>query len=387
MAVIQPHIIQELSHRPVKEGSPVLSVYLDLDPANPSNRRSGHKLALDSMLKEIESQIDDSGKLVQFRDDAEWVRQKAEFHLPKGRSFILFSDVSESFHFEEDLPIRMANQVWYGNTPYVRPLLEALKEYERYGVVLVDREKARFFVITMGSIEEVSDVFQEPPVKHRSTAGSDHMRSQMIFQRRAAKWSESFLKDVSDILDDIILRYHVDRIILGGPEEVTAELHRLLPRSVAPKVADRVRMSATAKSREVLDLSMPVLEQIEKQREQFMVSDLITIARKTKPTVEKAVLGFDATLDAVNQGRVHRMFYPGGLKVRGYRCGSCDVLLDHIPPGGKCPYCSKPLEDVDDMIWLASERVLSMGGKIEEIRGEEARSWLISAGSIGASLR
>ncbi len=160
----------------------------------PLNRRSGHKVALETMLKDLESQIEDEAKLRHFREDAGWIRQKVDFHLAKGKSLMLFCDVSESFYFEEDLPVRMATQAWFGNTPYVRPLLETMGEYERYGVVLVDRERARFFVISMGVIEEVSDVFQEPPVKHRSTAGSDHMRSQMIFQRRAATWSGWFLK-------------------------------------------------------------------------------------------------------------------------------------------------------------------------------------------------
>lgn len=387
MNVLQPQRIQELSDRPVKENSPVLSVYLDLDPANTGNRRSGHKLALESMLKEIESQISDTTKLVQFKEDAEWIRQKAEFHLPKGRSFVLFSDASESFHFQEDLPVRMANQAWYGSTPYVRPLLEALKEYERYGVVLVDSEKARFFVISMGNIEEVSDFFQYPPVKHRATAGSDHMRSQMVLQRRAAKWSESFLKDVSDILHDLIAQHDIDRVILGGSDEVSAELHRLLPRAVAGRVAARVKLSVTAKAREVLEISNSIIDRFDREQERFIVGDLITIAKKAKPTVEKAVVGMNATLDAVNQGRVHRLVYPSDLKVKGYRCGSCDVLMDHAPADGICPYCSNNLEDVEDMIWLVSERVLGSGGKIEEIKDDEARSRLMSAGGIGASLR
>jgi peptide subunit release factor 1 (eRF1) len=281
----------------------------------------------------------------------------------------------------------MANQAWYGNTPYVRPLLEALEEYERYGVVLVDRERARFFIISMGDIEEVSDVFQEPPVKHRATSGRDHMRSQMIFQRRAAKWSESFLKDVSDILHDIITRYDIDRIILGGPEEVSAEMHRLLPQAVAARVSARVKLSMTAKAEEVLDVSSTVIERFDREQERFIVGDLITIAKKANPTFEKAVVGLNPTLDAVNQGRVHRLVYPSGLKLKGYRCSFCDVFLDHAPRDGICPYCSNTLEEVEDIIWQISERVLSTGGKIEEIRDDEARSRLMSAGNIGASLR
>jgi peptide subunit release factor 1 (eRF1) len=387
MNVLQPQAIKELAERTVREGSPVLSVYLNVDVTDLSTRRSGHKLALDGMLKDLEFQIDDEAKLRHFREDSEWIRQKVEFSLPKGKSLLLFCDVSESFFFEEDLPVRMATQAWFGNTPYVRPLLESMDEYERYGLVLVDREKARFFVISMGIIEEVSDVLQEPPVKHRSTAGSDHMRSQMIFQRRAATWSGWFLKDVSDILLDLIKKYYIDRILLAGSEDITAELQRLLPRALAPRVVDRVRISSSARASEVLDLSFPVIEKLEREREMVMVEDLVTIAQKTEPGVKKAVLGHNATLDAVNQGRVHRLLYSSGVKLGGYRCRSCEVLLDQAPADSMCPYCSKPLELVEDMLWLASERVLEMGGRSEEIRGAEARKQLDAAGKAGAFLR
>jgi peptide chain release factor subunit 1 len=387
MNVLQPQTIQELTERTFRDGSPVLSVYLNLDVTDPLNRRSNCKAALDRMLKDIESQIDDEAKLRHFREDAEWMRQKVEFRLPKGKSLLLFCDVSESFYFEEDLPVRMTPQAWFGNTPYVRPLLETMGEYERYGVVLVDRERARFFVISMGVIEEVSDVFQDPPVKHRSTAGSDHMRSQMVFQRRAATWSNWFLKDVSDILHDLIKKYHVDRILLAGPEDITAELQRFLPKAVAPRVVDRVRISASAKASEVLDLSFPFIEKLERDQEMSLVKSLVTNAQKSDPAVKKGVLGLNATLDAVNQGRVHRLLYPSGVKLGGYRCPGCDVLLDQAPGDRNCPYCSKLLEAVDDMLWLASERVLEMGGRSEEVRGAEARRQLEAAGKIGAFLR
>jgi len=387
MNVLQPHVIQELAERTVRDGSPVLSVYLNLDVTDPSTRRSGHKVALDRMLKDLEAQFDDEARLRHFREDADWIRQKVEFRLPKGKSLLLFCDVSESFYFEEDLPIRMATQAWYGNTPYVRPLVETMDEYERYGVVLVGHERARFFVISMGVIEEVSDVFQDPPVKHRSTAGSDHMRSQMVFQRRAATWSGWFLKDVSDILHDIIRKYHINRILLAGSEDVTAELQRLLPKVVLPRLVNRVRISASAKANEVFELSFPFIEKLEREQELALVEDLVTVAQKTEPGPKKAVLGLNATLDAVNQGRVHRMLYSSGVKLGGYRCPSCDVLLDQAPPERKCPYCSKLLEGIEDMPWLASERVLTMGGRSEEIRGAEAHKQLNAAGKIGAFLR
>ncbi len=387
MKMLQPKTIRELMEAKGQNNSPVLSLYLNLDPSNAVNRRGGYKVALDGLLKEIESQIENGEQLKHFQEDAEWARRKAEFHMPKGKSLVLFCDVSDSFFFEESLPIRMANQAWFGSTPYVRPLLEAWDEHARYGVVLADREKARFFVIAMGEIHEILEIVQEPPVKHRSAAGSDHMRSQMVLQRRAAKYSEEFLKDATDRLRDVVDEYHVEKVVLAGPEEVTAELQRLLPKALQLKVMERIKISVNARASEVLEVSYPAIENIERKHEREMVHDLVTMAHKTQGSSAKATLGLDATLSAANQGRIYRLVYPNGSKMSGFQCHVCDVLLDHAPSDLVCPYCSKPLEETDDLVWPLSEKVLATGGKVEEIRDPEARMELVAGGQVGAYLR
>jgi len=386
MSLLQHQLIQELMERTAQERSPVLSIYLSIDPADRDTRRGGYKLTLDKMLKDLEAGIEDPELLQHFQEDAAWVRQKLDLHLPKGKSLAVFCDVSESFYSMDELPLILGNQAWFLDTPYVRPLLQARNEHERYGVVLADREKARFFVIAVGEIEEVSDIFQSPPFKHRSTVGSDHMRSQMTLQRRAATWSSWFLKDVSEMLNDITKKYDIDRIILAGPEEITAELHRVLPRSVASRVVERLRMPANAKAKEVFELAQPVIKKIEREQESRIVEDLITSASKAKAS-DRAVLGFSATLDAINQGRAYRLVYASGLTLAGHRCRSCEALLDHAPEDNLCPYCAKPLEQRDDLVWLTLERVLNMAGSIEEIRSEDVRAQLNAAGKIGAFLR
>ena len=387
MMVLQPHLIRELSERPMRPESPVLSVYLDFDPAAPTNRRGGYKLALEEMLKQIDTQLTEDNKRRHFHEDAAWTRKQVELNTPKGRSLVLFCDASDNFFYRQDLAIRLANQAWYGDTPYTRPLVQAVNEHERYGVVLVDKENARFFVFSMQTIEELDKAFQTPAVRHRRTAGSDHLRSQMTLQRRAATWSGWFLKEVAEILDEIIRNQAIDGIILAGQEDIIAELQRLLPKAIALRVVGSARIPANAKANEVLEISMPLVEAIERKRERQLVEDLVTIACKPQPKLEKAVLGLDATLDAINQARVYRLVWPAGRKTAGCECPTCETLMDQPPLDGNCPYCSGSLVEVDDVIWLASERVLAMGGKVEEIRDPEACAKLEAIGKVGAYLR
>jgi len=135
----------------------------------------------------------------------------------------------------------------------------------------------------------------------------------------------------------MVRRYDLDGILLAGPEDVTAELLRMLPKRVASRVVQRMRMAVQAKPSEVLDLSFPVIEQIESQQERSIVGDLITIARKANPTMEKAVLGINGILDAVNQGRVQRLLYPRGGKSQGFNVQPVTCSLTIRPLMGNAP--------------------------------------------------
>ncbi len=387
MKALHPRFLESLARRQAPEGSWILSVYLNLDPQVRGKRRATHKLVCEQLLKDLEESLEEPEKKAHFREDALWVRNQVALHIPKGKSLILFCDVSEGYSHMEDLPVRLPNGIWYERRPYIRPLLDAWKEYERTGIVVVDREKARFLVASMGEVEEVEEAFQTPAVRHRSTAGSDHMRSQMVLQRRAATWSRWFLKEVADALHDMIEEHKIDRVILAGPEDVTAELKRLLPKGVLSRVAARVRASVAAKPQELLELITPVLRSLDASRERDLVNECITTARKAQNESAKAVLGLDAVLDAVNQGRVYQILVPADFTAPGWHCPSCAVLLDHSPKDEVCPYCSGPLNPMDDVVWAACDRVLGFGGKIEEIGDPEAAGKLVSAGSIGAFLR
>lgn len=387
MKVFEPQFLKELKERTARDGSPVLSVYLNIDPTLPANAKGGYKTLLDQMLDKVKATIEDESITEHFEADSEWIRSRVEHLIPGGKTYVAFCDVSEDFFYEEELPIRLANVVVYEDTPYVRPLIEAMDEYERYGVILLDREKARFFILAMGQIEELEDAINIPPVRHRKTTGSDHMRSQMVFQRRAETWSAWFLKELAERLQDLTVRYQLPHLILMGPPEVTAEFFRLLPRSLQERVVDRIRMSVKAPEKEVLEACLPVIEKRERAIEEKLVRDMITAASKSGSTVEKAVMGLNGVLDAVNQGRVYLLVYPSGYAVSGYYCPKCEVLLDHVPEDESCPYCSADLEEMDDIIWLASEKVLTSKGRIEEVKSPEAKKYLEENGFIGAFLR
>ncbi len=388
MKIFQPEVLRSLKRESGREDSPVLSVYLNVDPSLSLNSRGGYRTVMDQMLRRIAADI--GGNTVigrHFEEDSQWVRRHVETLIPGGKTFIAFCDVSEGFFYEEEVPLRFANAVFYHETPYIRPLIEAVDECERYAICLLDSEKARLFILSLGQIEEMHDTINIAPVKHRKGVGSDQMRSQTVFQRRAETWTNWFLKDASTRLYELMEEKKAQYIILMGPSEVTSELFRFLPKVLQEKVVARLRMSVKAKPEEVLEVAMPVVEERERSAEMRVVTDLATTAQKVSLATERAVLGINPVLDMVNQGRAYLLVYPSGIIMRGYFCPKCEVLLDHVSAEERCPYCESALEGVDDILSLASEKVLASGGKLEEVKSDDARRQLLAQGMVGAFLR
>jgi peptide subunit release factor 1 (eRF1) len=272
------------------------------------------------------------------------------------------------------------NILTWRDVPYVRPLLELIDEHERYGVVLTDREHARLFSIFLGEIEEHKEVFAKAEVTHIKTSGTDHIRSQMNIQRKADLHARWHLNEVAQMMSRLVGRLEFDRLILAGTVEATSELHGLLPKALRARVVRKIALPVQANSAVVLEETMKIEEEIERQREVDLVEQLITAANKR----QNAMLGLEETLLALQEWRVWQLVYTEGFNVQGSQCTNCQGLL--ATQNKPCDYCGRPVRAVNDLIQLATERVFNLEGKVEQVRGPAAAR-LKEVGSIGAILR
>jgi peptide subunit release factor 1 (eRF1) len=291
----------------------------------------------------------------------------------------MFSDASEGFFDVRQFGIRVPNILTWRDTPYVRPLLELIDEHERYGVVLTDREHARLFSIFLGEIKEHREVFAKADVTHIKSAGQDHAWSQMNIQRKADLHARWHLKEVVQMMSRLARALDFDRLILAGPVEATNELQDLLPKALRARVVRKLALPVEANSAVVLEGTLKIEEEAERQGEVDLVNQLITAANKK----QKAVLGLEETLLALQEWRVWQLVYTEGFNTRGSQCTNCRALL--ATENQPCRYCRHPVRVLNDLIQLATERVFDLEGKVEQVRGPAAAS-LKEVGSIGAVL-
>jgi len=383
MMLLERGELRDLMEFRAKEGNKILTLYLNIDPLKPSNARGGFKVVLQELLNKAEKQAESQKEEELFAQERSLIERYVEHLIPKQKTLVAFLDTEDGLQVMEQLPVEIPNQVYFRDYPVLRPILELLDSSETYLLCSLDREKARFLRLFLGTVTELKEISSQPPVKHRQTSGTDHMRSQMVLQRRAAAWSNRFLKEAAEEAWDLYEKHAIDQLILAGTEEAVSEFRRILPRNLSQRIIGQVKLPTNAKPQDIMEACYPIIKEREQRAEEALVTDLVTSAQKG----DKAVLGVNATINAINEGRVYLLIYPNGYSIEGFRCSLCEVILDHIPQDGKCPYCQERCHSIENLILEASEKVFEIGGKVIAIKEPVQIEKLVNSGILGAFLR
>jgi peptide chain release factor subunit 1 len=356
-------------------GAPVSSLYLDVD-----GRRYPRKQEVQVRAEELCHQLREQahqferGPKRSVYDDAE--RMLAFFEgLDRGptRGVALFSCSEAGLWEEVRVPRSVRDRAALAEHPYVLPLEVLLETYERFCTVLIDREKARLFLVHMGSIREQSEVFDDVPGQHDQGGWS-----QARFQRHIEEHVAKHLKHVGEVLLRFFKRRGFEHLILAGPEETMTEFERGLHDYLRKRVVARITLPMTAGTEEVLTRSLEVEERLEEERERRTV-DLV---RAETAAGRLAVLGFPKVLEALNDLRVATLVVPLGLEAKGQRCSRCGRLWMEQ---ARCPTCRGELEMVPDVVESAVAAALRQNARVETI--SFAGPDVLGSDQIGALLR
>ena len=259
-------------------GHPVLSVYLNVDQSRETNLNRKFEVSLGNLLRELEQGLIDGFEREVFAASAERMRRFVADYQPAARNLVILCDALGDFLWHRELNVPLRNEVRWSEAFYLRPLIEALDEFERYGVVLADRAQARLFTVYLGEIEEHGESFAPGEVKISKAAGTDHVRSQMRFQRKADQYAHRHLKRVAELTVELADRHSFDRLLLAGPVEATSQLHHLLPKQWQSRVVASLNLPVDAAQHSVLAATLRFSEEAERDGEIRSVAGLISDA-------------------------------------------------------------------------------------------------------------
>jgi hypothetical protein len=349
--------------------SPVLSLYLNIEPAEGST--DALKLRLRSLLKEADLPEEASVVERYFDHQFDW----------SGRSVAVFSCASEDFFKVYPLAVPVRSRVRVSDRPHVKPLVDLLDSYGGYGVALVDKQGARLFHFHLGELREQEGILGET-VRHTKRGGGSQApgrRGGVAGQTdHAEEVAERNVKDAAEFAARFFAEKNVRRLLIGGTEDNIALFRAQLPKAWQSLIVGTFPMSMTASQGEVLERAMQVGREADLRRDTKLVDAVVTGAAKGRGGVVRLA----DTLGAVHEGRVQTLVIREGFRAPGYRCQGCGYITS--ADSRTCPFCGGEFEEIPDAVELAVRQVMRSGGEVEVLHDDQG---LGSHGHIGALLR
>lgn len=368
--------------------NPILSVYVNTDPAR--DPKASYRIWLKDALKDLETDIESAG-LRPFRESAEHVTNYIREHRPQGKSWVGF--VNEELFETFNLRVPVENEVQWGR-PEVTQLEWLLEEFRPYGVVLVDSERVRLFLVAMNEIRELDEQVlgidtsswrkkdMMPPSQAQGTpvrgavGGGSHRDA---YSERRKVQVERFWREASKGLRQLKELHGVRQAVLGGPKTARDGFLQILGAD-AEMVIGQISTRTGAPGAEVLEESLPVIQSYERDREAPIVQELLRRAS----TSAQANVGLPATLKALQEGRVETVVVNRRLDKTVKECSDCGYVLEK--DRAECPHCgSTQLQEVSLRAMLPV--LLRRHGATMEIVREQAADELEPHGGIGALWR
>lgn len=361
--MISERELQELAGFESK-GSAVLSLFLNTDLKQQPKEQC--KLVLRNLLEQVGGPASekDVAKVERFFElEYDW----------QARSVAVFSLAERKLWRVYPLMVPVTSDVHIGDRLYLKPLTQLLDEHDRYGVVLIDRESARFLLINLGQIEEKSEWIGRD-LKHHKQGGFAASR----YQRHVNRQAEQNLKLAAEATIRFCKESRCSGIILGGSDETLPQFQAMLPKVLQKQIIGTIGMDMAASATEVMHRSTELIQEEEHRRKQKLVDDMITATAKGAG----AVTGLADSFYVAHEGRVHTLIVERDFEADGYLCDGCNYVS--AEPIAKCPFCGGKPQLVHGAVNRVIQRVIEAGGKVETVRGSEA---LAKAGHIGAILR
>jgi peptide chain release factor subunit 1 len=347
------------------KGSPVVSVYLDTDLTHQTKEKC--RLTLWELFRRLGQEVPegDRRRVVHFLDfEHDW----------QARGIAAFSCHTRDLWRVYPVAVPLASTAFIGRRPNIKPLATLLDEYKPYGVALVGRDRARFFVIRLGEIAE-REVLADDELPGRHKQGG---WAAQRYQRHADDRALHNLREAADLTAHFCEHSECRRLILGGTEQNTSLFRDMLPKSIQRLVVGEISLDIETPASEVLLRSSDIFLAVEREREAEVIDAMMSAAAAGG----RGVTGMADTLAAAQEGRVQTLIMLAGHTAPAYRCAGCGYVT--VQRLEKCPFCGSQFEEIPDAVNLIVHRVVEDGGQVEVVPESEA---LKQAGGIGGLLR
>jgi len=252
------------------------------------------------------------------------------------KGLAIFASNEHDFFKAYKLGMPVEDLMVVNTSPYIRPIVTLIEDYETLGLVILDNHRAKIYVVSSGRIEDKNKIDKDIMQKHKKGG-----MSQARFQRLRRGAIEHFMKEVSEEMVSLFSKDNVVKIVIAGPGNAKILLMDYLPNELKSEILDLIDVDfeeadgyliARAEEAVLIDQKETVSRNVDRLKEEILKHGL-------------AVYGLDDTIDAVKNGRIELLLVSKGYKLSGWICEKCQLFDSGI--NDNCPNCSGKVSEVD----------------------------------------
>ncbi|KUK44586.1 MAG: Uncharacterized protein XD72_1038 [Methanothrix harundinacea] len=348
-----------------------LSVYL---PTASKDDEAKNRAFVDGRKRAIEAALPQEQK-ESFRETMAIVDDHLfEKPIPGERGWIVFASAPATLLAVYRVGIEPARAMVLDTSPFLLPLAKLRDDYSDYGVLLLDSKEARLFCVRSDVPVEMSHLSTDLMNKHKKGGWS-----QMRFNRLRKGAIKSFLSEVVEDVQDSCSRYKTRGIVVAGPGDAKHQLVEMLPAEMGKRVLAVVDLPIDAPEKEIVEVGDEIVLADERARSTERAEELRAEILKGG----LAVLGVEATKEALGAGRASVLVLLKDASIPGWICERCQIIEARKRPPDTCPTCGGPTSPVDvvEELYELAERT---GAEVEFV---EEDTCLASSEGVGALLR
>jgi len=341
---------------------PIVSLYLNLQPDQQGRDRfdSFLRKELGDRLRTFEANGPQRDSLDR---DCERIRQFVSEVDPSANGLALFAssglNLFEALQLAAPIP---EHRLHVSDQPHLYPLARVYDAFPRYAVVHADTNLSRIFVLAANLVEKRQNV--EGLKTNRSKVGG---WSQARYQRHIDNYHLQHIKEVVAMLGDVVRRDDIKSIVIAGDAVAVPMIKDQLPKELAERVVDVIKVEDHAAERELFDATIDAMREKDRATDRERVDALIDAYRAGG----LAAVGVEAVRHALDRGQVDELILaatPDAIDARTTRT-----------PEGRLERTAEER--------LADELVAKARQTSATIRFVEEASLVASIGGVGAHLR
>lgn len=276
------------------------------------------------------------------------------------------------------------HSLYIGDQPHLYPLARVNSQYPRYAAVLADTNSARILVFATGEVvaqEEVKGI----KTKRTSQGGW----SQARFQRHIENFHMQHAKEVIEALDRIVARENISEIVVAGDEVIMPLLREQLPKHLAEKIVDHLRIDTNAPLDDVVRTSLTAMARVRSRSDREAVQAAVDAYRAGG----LGVVGPEETLDALVKGQVDELLIASSVRdlqpaAPGQAAAAMATDAGVLPePAVETAAAGEAAQVENRTVRLADELVARAAQTSAAIRFIEDPDLLAGSGGVAAILR